>query len=91
MSFMVALVVWAQVAAPAPQQAEAAAAPTELSLEAGVLLRNGDVKRVARTPVMLLNADFGEKVSAGLLEGCAQCSGAVCSLSGEEELRRDGA
>jgi hypothetical protein len=63
MCFIVVLcaVVCAQIGVTGSQQA-ATTAPAELSIEAGVLLRSGDIKRVARTPVVLLNADFGEKL-----------------------------
>jgi hypothetical protein len=34
-------------------------APAQLSIEAGVVMKSGDVKRVARTEFLLLDADFG--------------------------------
>src|SRR5207247_1975623 len=45
-----------------PSNAAGASEDAELSIEAGVLLRNGEIRRVARTPLILLNADFAEKL-----------------------------
>jgi hypothetical protein len=36
--------------------------PAELSVQAGVVLRNGEIRKVARTPLVLLNADFASRL-----------------------------
>ncbi|HXG69775.1 MAG TPA: hypothetical protein VNJ04_04085 [Gemmatimonadaceae bacterium] len=61
---LLALVLISAQLAGAPIQEPQAGATAELSIEAGVQLRNGDVKRVARTLITLLDADFGDKLLA---------------------------
>jgi hypothetical protein len=58
MSFLIAILISVHGFFPL-QTPGVLATPVSLSVEAGVLLRNGDLKRVARTPLMLLNEDFG--------------------------------
>ena len=41
------------------------APPTELAVEAGVVMRSGDIRRAARVPLRLLDADFGALLTSG--------------------------
>jgi hypothetical protein len=66
-TLLIALVVWATGVDQAKPQAKRPA-PALLSIEAGVLTPSGDIKRVARTRFLLLDADFSPKL-AELMKG----------------------
>jgi hypothetical protein len=60
MFVVVAFSLWAQSAVGLPQ---GDVAPADVSIEAGLVLPNGDVRRLARTPLVLLDADLGSQLS----------------------------
>ena len=60
-------------------------APAQLTIEVGVVMKSGDVKRVARTEFLLLDADFGamlvERVTFSPSAGQSQFSAASNALA----------
>ena len=60
MLLVVAFSIWAQSTAVAPH---VEVAPAEVSIDAGLVLKDGGVRRPARVPIILLDADLGSQLS----------------------------